>query len=109
MVNQTPSRITFYHVNEDHILNIINKLKNKSSFGHDEISNKLIMFSKEILVQPLTLLVNQMLSDVSFADDTYYQFIDNLPENNVFCIEKYGFRLGHSTELAYIRLIEHIT
>ena len=145
LTNHTPSRFTLHQVNDDHIGNIIDKLKNKSSCGHDNISNKLIKQSKDVLVKPLTLLVNQMLSSGCFPDDLkisrvkplykagdttlfsnyrpisllpsvskifeyaiYYQLIEYLQENNLLYIEQYGFRPGHSTELACIRLIDHI-
>ena len=144
--NQTSTNIIFHHVNDDHILNIINKLKNKSSFGHDKIYNKLIKQSKEVLIKPLTLLVNQMLSSGCFPEDLkisrvkplyksgdkalfsnyrpisllpsvskifeyvmYYQLLDYLDENKLLCMEQYGFRPGHSTELACIRLMDHVT
>ena len=144
--NPTSSRISFHQVSEDHILSIIKKLKNKSSFGHDEISNILIKRSKEVLVKPLTFLVNQMLALGQFPDDLklsrvkplfkngdvsllsnyrpisllpslskifeyvlYHQLIEYLNGNNLLCIEQYGFRTGHSTELASIRLIDHLT
>ena len=37
------------------------KLKNKSSYGYDSISNKLIKNACHVLVRPLTLIVNQSL------------------------------------------------
>ena len=40
---------------------VINKLKNKSSCGYDNISNKHIKYAKNVLTKPLTLLVNQCL------------------------------------------------
>ena len=36
-------------------------LKNKSSFGYESISNKLIKRASHILVKPLTIIVNQSL------------------------------------------------
>ena len=39
----------------------ITKLKNKSSYGYDNISNKLIKSARHILVKPLTVTVNQSL------------------------------------------------
>jgi len=66
---QTNSRLAFHIVDENHVIKIIDKLKNKSSFGHDEISNKLIKRSKEVLVQPLTLIINQMLLSGQFPND----------------------------------------
>ena len=43
-------------VNEDNINEAINRLKNKSSYGHDEIFNKIIKSAKNSLIQPLMLI-----------------------------------------------------
>ena len=43
------------------IANVITKLKNKSSYRYDNISNKLIKSAKNVLIKPLTLIVNQCL------------------------------------------------
>ena len=55
------SRLKLYSVNQKYIGRLIYNLKNKASYGHDNISNKLINCAKEVLIEPLTLLVNQML------------------------------------------------
>ena len=39
----------------------LKKLKSKSSYGYDEISNNLIKHASSSLVKPLTLIVNQVL------------------------------------------------
>ena len=52
---------SFVRVNEVYIDNVINKLKNKSSCGYDNIFNKHIKYAKNVLTKPLTLLVNQCL------------------------------------------------
>ena len=51
----------FTPVTEDYIANVISNLKNKSSYGYDNISNKLIKLAKVVLTQPLTLISNQIL------------------------------------------------
>ena len=51
----------FVQVNEVYIDNVINKLKNKSSCGYDNISNKHIKYARSVLIKPLTLLINQCL------------------------------------------------
>ena len=48
-------------MNEECIAKFIVKLKNKSSYGYDSISNKLIKSASHVLVRPLTLIVNQSL------------------------------------------------
>ena len=40
---------------------LIDNLKNKASYGHDNISIILIKRAKEVLIEPLNLPVNQML------------------------------------------------
>ena len=56
-------------VNEDNINEAINRLKNKSSYGHDEISNKIIKSANNSLIQPLMLIINQMLLTGEFPSD----------------------------------------
>ena len=49
-------------VNDEIILNIINKLPNKNSCGYDNLSTKIIKTLKDSLIKPLTLIINQMLN-----------------------------------------------
>ena len=55
--NKPTSNFSFNPVNEE----CIAKLKNKSSFGYDSISNKLIKSAGHVLVKPLIVIVNQSL------------------------------------------------
>ena len=48
-------------VTENNNNEAINRLKNKSTYGHDEISNKIIKSAKNDLIQPLLLITKQML------------------------------------------------
>ena len=32
-----------------------------------------------------------------------------LTDNKLFCMEQFGFRMGHSIELAALRLVDHLT
>ena len=59
----TPSEkiFKFTSVDENTIINIISKLKNNTSTGHDNISNKLIQFAKSTIAKPLALIINQTL------------------------------------------------
>ena len=45
-------------INENSINEAINRPINKSSYGHDEISNKIIKSAKNALIQPLMLIIN---------------------------------------------------
>ena len=50
----------FTEVCEECIDSIIKNMKSKSSTGYDNISNKLIKSAKDVLIKPLTFLMNQM-------------------------------------------------
>ena len=139
-------RFKFQPVDQNHISQLIDKLKNKSSYRHDNISTKLIKSAKKVLTKPLTLLVNQMLNSGQFPSELktsrvkplfkngdpalftnyrpisllpsmskifkyviFHQLFDCMSINNLITIEQFGFRTGHSTELAAIQLVDHLT
>ena len=52
--NKPTSNFSFNSVNEECIAKFIGKIKNKSSYGYDSISNKLIKSASHVLVRPLT-------------------------------------------------------
>ena len=56
-------------VNENSINEAISRLKNKTSYGHDEISNKIMKSAKNALIQPLMLIINQLLRTGEFLSD----------------------------------------
>ena len=58
--------LNFTDVNDDIILNIINKLPNKNSCGYDNLSTKIIKTLKDYLIKPLTLIINQILNTGEF-------------------------------------------
>ena len=37
------------------------------------------------------------------------QLMTFLTDNKLFCMEQFGFRPGHLTELAALRLVDHLT
>ena len=39
----------------------------------------------------------------------FNQLMSFLTDNQLFCMEQFGFRLGHLTELAALRLVDHLT
>ena len=45
----------FTQIEQSIVTNIIHKLRNKSSHGYDNISNKLLKRASDIIVKPLTL------------------------------------------------------
>ena len=144
--NQVESHLQLKPISEIDTRNIINNLKNKASYGHDEISNKLIKRAGPALIKSLTLMVNQMLFTGIFPDSLkiskvkplfkagdpvlisnyrpilllpslskifehiiFRQLFDYMTDNNLFAIDQYGFRSGHSTELAALHLIDYLT
>ena len=60
----TPSEniFKFTSVDENTIINIISKITNNESTGHDNISNKLLKHAKSIIAKPLALIINQTLT-----------------------------------------------
>ena len=56
----------FTEVNEACIDSIIKNMKSKSSTGYDNISNKLVKSFKDVLIKPLTLLINQIIHTGEF-------------------------------------------
>ena len=58
---KTNTNLIFKASTKKEIGNIINSLKTKVLFGIDIISNKLLKGVKEVIVIPLTILINQML------------------------------------------------
>ena len=44
-----------------------------------------------------------------FEHIIFQQLFDYMTDNNLFAIEQYGFRSGHSTEIAALHLIDYLT
>ena len=61
--NRTNTVFNFTEVSEECIASIIKNRKSKSSTGYDNISNKVI---KDVLIKPLTLLMNQIIHTDEF-------------------------------------------
>ena len=56
--------------------------------------------------RPISLLPS--MSKV-FEYVKFKQLMTFLTDNKLFCIEQFGFRPGHSTKLAALRLVDHLT
>ena len=145
LVANTNCQLIFHPVNEEMVAKIINQLKNKSSYGHDGISNILIKQSQQCLTKSLTLIINQCLRSGCFpyqlklskvrpvykSSDTKmfnnYRPISLLPsmskifeyvifhqtmayfnDKKLLCSKQFDFRPKRSTELATLKLINHL-
>ncbi len=144
--NKLSHNFQFKHTDAKTVDEIISNLAPKSSSGFDGISTKLLKTIKTVLIAPITLIINQMISTGIFPDKlkiakvtpiykkddetmfTNYRPISLLPslskifekvifkqlynffkEKNLFYNAQYGFRDGHSTELAALELVDRIT
>ena len=66
--NWTNTIFNFTEVTEECIDSIIKNMKSKSSTGYDNISNKLVKSAKDVLIKPLTLLMNQIIHTGEFPN-----------------------------------------
>ena len=66
--NPSESRLHFEPITEHKTMRIIENLKNKTSTGIDGLSNQLIKMAKNVLVKPLTIIINQMIVTGIFPD-----------------------------------------
>ena len=139
------ANLSFDYVSETNIAKIIDNFPPKTSSGHDNISLKLVKHCKNILVNPITLIINQMFSTNVFPDrlkiakvkplfkkddesslqnyrpisllptiskifekSIYLQTYNHFLVNDLFYKSQYGFRGGHSTELAALEVVSKI-
>ena len=58
----------FEETSEETVLGLLNKLKNKNTKGHDQISNKLLKCVKNEIAKPLTFIINQTLRTGCYPD-----------------------------------------
>ena len=65
---QCNHRFRFEMVDERNVSRIIEQMTPKTSCGHDNISMKLFKSLKNILLEPLTITINQMLNTGIFPD-----------------------------------------
>ena len=66
LIKRTNTVFNFTEVSEECIASIVKNMKSKSSTGYDNISNKLIKSAKDVLIKPLTLLMNQIIHTGEF-------------------------------------------
>ena len=65
---KTNCTLRFELITVDTISRIINDLKPKTSTGVDSVSNKLLKFVKNVISEPLSIIINQMLKSGIFPD-----------------------------------------
>ena len=63
------SSFSFKTVSVSDVLKVIQELKNKTSYGHDNISTKILKSISHIIIDPLTLIINQSLTTGIFPCD----------------------------------------
>ena len=68
MPRKTNCTLRFEPITVDTISRIINDLKPKTSTGVDSVSNKLLKFIKNVISEPLSIIINQMLKSGIFPD-----------------------------------------
>ena len=68
LIEKPNCNFEFHHIDENKVCQIIINLSNKSSCGFDGISLKLTKYLKPLIIQPITLIINQMLTTGIFPD-----------------------------------------
>ena len=66
--NKTNCTLMFEPITVDTISRIMGDLKPKTSTGVDNISNKLLKFVKNVISEPLSIIINQILKLGIFPD-----------------------------------------
>ena len=62
--NASESGLHFEPITEHKTIKIIENLKNKTSTGIDRISNQLVKLAKNVLVKPITTIINQKIKQL---------------------------------------------
>ena len=86
----TISKFNLQNTNADEILSVINKLPTKTSSGHDHISCEILKEIKDIISEPLALLINQVFNTSIFpARLKLAKVIPLYKKGDIFSIENY--------------------
>ena len=103
-INPVETKFSFQTITKNKVSNIINKLKNKISYGYHSISNMMLKEAHGLLIRPLTLLINQTLSTDIFPNPLKKLQIKPLfKQGNE---HQFRFRAGNSTELASLKFVQ---
>ena len=76
--------LKFQSVTVNNVSRIIVSLKPKTSSGVDCISNKLIKYVKDVIMEPLTVIINQLLNVGIFPDSLKISAIYKKNDNTIF-------------------------
>ena len=88
--NVIQTRFVFQPITKDHIRNIIKELNSKSSYGFVGISSKLLKQLEQILIDPLTHIINQSLISGIFPDKLKLAKIVQIhKKGNIYQVENY--------------------
>jgi len=87
------SQIKLKNTTKYEINKIIHSLKNKTSHGYDEISDKILKARSPFILSPLTYIFNKILSSKIFPDQLKYSEIQPL------------FKKGEKTKVSNYRPI----
>ena len=68
LTSPTKETLQFKCITKDYTIKAIDNLENKTSSGHDGISNTLIKVIKNDISESLTIIINQMLTTGIFPD-----------------------------------------
>lgn len=139
------TKFSFKEVTIETIIKAIESLKNKTSFGYDKLTASIVKAAKNILAEPLCIIINKSLKSGIFPQKLkiakvipvykkgdsasinnyrpisllpvvskvferiiHTQLIEYLQSNHLLFPHQYGFRQGHSTELAITEFIDRI-
>jgi hypothetical protein len=128
--NSPFENITCHYTSTAEIKKIIRTLKNKSSYGYDEIPVKILKISMPNIISPLTYICNEALSHGTFPDRLKYAVIkpislllsffkvferliynrlyEHINQNNILDEKQFGFRPDSSTEIESFKLVDEI-
>jgi hypothetical protein len=69
------AKINWQYASTNETDKIIKSLKSKNTYGHDEISNRIIKLSSQYIISPLTHICNAALSSGVFPDKLKYAIV----------------------------------
>lgn len=65
-----------FEIDQEEVISVVRSLRNKTSVGHDDISIKVIKSSIEIIVKPLTFIMNRSFEEGIFPENLKIAIIE---------------------------------